>query len=398
VRVSEVEVVSGVPQVSAPALQAALLAQGAERPVVIDLRSRAEYAEDCVPGAVHVPLFDDVERALIGTLYRRVAPAAAFEEGRRAARAGVAELVRQISQATGWEPPAVDLGARVEELTAGGMQSLEQHVRGFPGGVLAPDAVVLCCWRGGLRSRSVAALLRGLGLERAQALAGGYKAWRAHVRAGLLACALPPAIVLRGYTGVGKTLVLRELEHRSPGLTVDLEALAGHRSSVLGMVGLKPCSQKAFESRLHQRFEQGFPAGVGVFEGESRKVGNAILPQRVWDALESGLNLLLEASNAERASVLVADYLADEEQRPELRAQLPFLEQRMGSNKYRGVLTGLLDAHRDRELAELLLERYYDPLYAHSERGREYAATFDAADPARCAADILRWIEERYRP
>jgi hypothetical protein len=93
--------------------------------------------------------------------------------------------------------------------------------------------------------------------------------------------------------------------------------------------------------------------------------------------------------------VLVADYLAREENRAELRGRLPFLEERLGRTKYRGVLTGLLDAGRDRELALLLLERYYDPLYAHSEGGRAYAAAFDARDPERCASDVARFIDGR---
>ena len=51
--------------------------------VVVDLRSPAEHEEDHLPGAASVPLFDDVERALIGTLYKQVSPEAAFDAGRR---------------------------------------------------------------------------------------------------------------------------------------------------------------------------------------------------------------------------------------------------------------------------------------------------------------------------
>ena len=60
-----------VPVVSAAAALAA-------EALVVDLRSPAEYAEDHVPGAVNVPLFDDQERALIGTLYKRRSPDEAF--------------------------------------------------------------------------------------------------------------------------------------------------------------------------------------------------------------------------------------------------------------------------------------------------------------------------------
>ena len=391
----ELDRATAVPTISVEALLDALARTGEPRAVVIDLRSPSEHAADRLPGAVSVPLFDDVERALIGTLYRTASPEAAFGEGRRAARAGIGALVGAVARAAGWSAPDVDLATRVDRLTAGGFARLEGDLTPQAWGAAPPGAVVLHCWRGGLRSRSVVAFLRQLGLERAVGLAGGYKGWRAHVRGALDAWQAPPAFVLRGDTGVGKTLVLRALEVLRPGLTVDLELLAGHRSSILGAVGLSPCSQKAFETRLFMRLRDGFPRGAAVFEGESRKIGDAIQPARVWAALDGGVNLRLTAPRERRAEVLVADYLGREEQRAELRAKLPFLEERLGRTKYKGVLSGLLDARRDVELALLLLERYYDPLYAHSESGRAYAATFDAADPARCAAELARWVEAR---
>ena len=62
-------------------------------------------------------------------------------------------------------------------------------------------------------------------------------------------------------------------------------------------------------------------------------------------------------------------------------------------NRLAGVLTGLLHSGREAELVELLLERYYDPLYRHSEGARRYAARIDASDPPRAAREIAGWIE-----
>ncbi len=56
-------------------------------------------------------------------------------------------------------------------------------------------------------------------------------------------------------------------------------------------------------------------------------------------------------------------------------------------------LAALLESGRVEELVHLLLEQYYDPLYRHSQRGRRYAATFDAGDPASAAENIVDWIE-----
>ena len=364
-----------------------------ERAVVIDLRSPAEFAVDHLPGAHNVPLFGDVGRAIVGTLYKRESPEAAFAEGRRRAGARIVDLTREVARLTGWEVPDADLAQRVEQMTQGGIEALDQAVEARAA-ELPEQPVVLHCWRGGLRSRSVVAFLRALGLERAVGLVGGYKAYRAGVLEELGAWTHPPSFVLRGLTGVGKTLVLTELERLRPSWTVDLEDLAGHRSSILGMVGREPCSQKAFDSRLALRLRAGFPGPV-VFEGESRKVGDAVLPERVWSALSTGVNIELTAPQERRVEVLKADYLVTDACRAELRGQLPFIEQRLGPRKWDGVLTGMLDADRVDELVGVLLERYYDPLYRHSESGRTNARSIDASDPARAAAEIAEWIEAR---
>jgi tRNA 2-selenouridine synthase len=380
-------------QARVPAASAAQVLEARDL-LVIDLRTASEYAEDHLPGAVNVPLFDDVGRALIGTLYRRESPERAFGEARELARERIAGLVEEIGRASDWRPPRADLRRELEHWTSGGIEAFDGALEAEPLDRLPEDAVVLHCWRGGLRSRSVVAFGRALGLERAVLLAGGYKAYRRAVIEGLAGWEAPPAFVLRGLTGVGKTLVLREIERIQPGWTVDLEALAGHRSSILGMVGLEPRSQKAFETGLCARLREGFPAEVVVFEGESRKVGDAIIPGGVWRALHGGANLELVAAPERRVEVLVEDYLEHPSSRGELRRQLPFIERRLGA-RWEGDLVARLDAGRECELAALLLERYYDPLYRHSEGRRSYAASFDSSNPARAAEQIAAWISIR---
>jgi len=363
--------------------------------LLVDLRSPAEYAEDHLPGALNVPLFDDDERALIGTLYARRSPEEAFEEGARRTRAKIQALVSELAARAGWSDVAEDLEARVEALCVHGIQRLERELAPAPTPV-GRASVVLCCWRGGLRSRAMVAFLRGLGHAEVVGVEGGYRAYRSEVRARVAAWQAPPSFVLRGLTGVGKTLVLRALARLRPGWVLDLEELAGHRSSILGMVGLEPASQKLFESRLAARLERGF-GPVCVVEGESRKVGNVELPPPVWRAVDEGVGLELVAPLARRVEVLCADYLARADSRAELARQLPFIEARLGP-EFEGKLVGLLAAGGEGELVELLLERYYDPLYRHSEGGRSYAARFEADDPEAAAHALVAWIEARRVP
>lgn len=372
---------------------AALL--GRPKAVFVDLRSPAEFGIDHCPGAHNVPLFDDVERALVGTLYRQSSPEAAFEEGRSIARAKIGALVAEIARIGELEVREIELARRVDELTAGGMPGLSSSITVEPARDLPERPLVLHCWRGGLRSRSVAGLLAGIGLERVVHLEGGYKAYRAEVAREIAAWRPPRPYVLCGLTGVGKTLVLGEIERLRPRWTIDLEGLAGHRSSLLGMVGLEPRSQKAFESGLAARLRAGIPEPL-VLEGESRKVGDVILPPSLWNAMSAGIPLEITAPIERRVEVLRDEYLADEVSRRELLLQLPRVEERMERVPGAPSLASLLEEDRVEELVRILLDEHYDPLYRHSQRGRRYAATFDASDPADAAARIVEWIESRH--
>lgn len=323
----------------------------------VDLRSPSEFARDAIPGAVSVPLFDDDERALIGTLYKRVSPEAAIAEGQRL------------------------VGARLPELA--------RAVRGDASG-----PIVLHCWRGGMRSRAVAELLHGMGAPVVQ-LRGGYKAYRSWVLAQLAAWppdGPSPFLLVSGATGAGKTLLLRELEEAAPGSTLDLEACAGHRSSILGAVGRAPVSQAAFEGRIVARAERLGPPPWFV-EAESRKVGDAIVPERLWRAMRAAPAVELRARAGTRVRILIEDYLAAPGAAAEIAERLPFLERRLGA-AWSGRLTALHEAGRHAEIAALLLEHYYDPLYAHSGRDLAPQVRVDREDPSRVQT-LLAWRAKR---
>ncbi|MCB9905164.1 MAG: tRNA 2-selenouridine(34) synthase MnmH [Planctomycetes bacterium] len=376
-----------------PAVDPELLLAAPEA-TIVDLRTPTEFADDHLPGAHNVPLFSNEERALIGTLYKCSSPDDAFDEGRRIVHERIVDLVASIAELTGRGFDPQGFPELVDRITERGIEGLSRELQPLRLESLPRGALVVHCWRGGLRSASVAAFLCALGWEDVHMLYGGYKSYRADVMQQLAAWDAPPAFVLRGLTGTGKTLVLRELERIRPRWTLDLEGAAGHRSSILGMVGLQPVSQKRFESVLAERLRQGFVGRV-VFEGESRKVGDAVIPSGVWSALDRGVNLEITAPVARRVQVLCEDYLARDASREQLARQLPYIEKRLGSHKYDGVLVDLLMTGREEELVELLLEKYYDPLYAHSEKERSYVASFDSSDVEACASEIADWIELR---
>lgn len=357
----------------------------------VDLRSPAEFTRDHVPAAANVPLLDDQQRAVVGALYQQVSPEAALERGLALVEARVPQMLEAIL-GRGW--PETEWRERFQALAGALRRRKLEEVALGPAldGELGPRPVVLYCWRGGLRSRSVAALLRGLGEGDVAVLDGGYKAYRAWVRERLAAFdPRAPLIVLRGPTGVGKTRILHGLEAAVPGSTLDLEGMARHRSSVLGDVGLAPASASAFQSALADRLERMGPPPWFV-EGESRRVGEVVLPAALFQAMEDGVQVLLDAPMAHRVAVLRDDYWSAPGAERELSERLPFLEARLGT-EWVGRLREWLQEGEWGRVAAVLLERYYDPRYAHHDRRRRFAARLDAADPG----VVARLLELRAR-
>ncbi|MCB1995318.1 MAG: tRNA 2-selenouridine(34) synthase MnmH, partial [Rhodoferax sp.] len=146
------------------------LADPAAWDAVIDARSPLEFAEDRLPDAINWPVLDDEERRIVGTTYKQVSALEARKIG--AAMAG-----RRIAG----------------------------HLDAFIADKPREWRPLVYCWRGGQRSGSLAWFLSQIGFRTGQ-LQGGYKAFRAVVRAQL--DTLPQAldfVVLAGRTGSGKT-------------------------------------------------------------------------------------------------------------------------------------------------------------------------------------------------
>jgi tRNA 2-selenouridine synthase len=310
---------------------------------IIDARSEDEYALDHLPSALNWPTLNNQERHDIGTMYVQVN---AFEAKKRGAALAAANIARHI----------------------------EAHVIDKP-----KDWKPLAyCWRGGKRSGSLSLVLGQIGFN-VTLLEGGYKAFRAAVLEDIprLAQAIDWRVVC-GTTGSGKTRLLHALA-QAGAQVLDLEALACHRSSVLGALPGQPQpSQKHFDMRVWHALKQLDPTRPVFVESESKKVGNVAVPESLIAAMRLGpcLNLLL--SDQERVALLMEEYDFFVQNTDAFCERLSALTELRGHEVVKGWVTQVKSGHIA-DVVQELLTHHYDPVYIQSMK-RNFAQYAQAAD------------------
>jgi tRNA 2-selenouridine synthase len=315
---------------------------------ILDARSPAEFALDRLPGAANWWVLDDEERREVGTDYKQVAP---FEARKR----GAALVARNIAR------------------------HIEAHTSALP----RTWTPLVYCWRGGQRSGALAWFLDQIGF-RTHVVQGGYKAFRHEVLKAL--DSLPTEFryrVICGKTGSGKTRLLAALRARGAQV-LDLEALASHRGSVLGLLPDAPQpSQKAFETSIWQAL-RGFDPALPVFvESESRKVGNLRVPEALMTAMRASPDAIrVELPDHERVRLLLEDYGFFADQTELFERQLEALVPLRGRETVSAWQTEAR-AGRWAEVFADLMVRHYDPGYLKSMQ--QNFAGFAAARELRLA-------------
>ena len=237
---------------------------------IIDVRSPGEFQKGHIPGAFNVPLFNNEERAIVGTTYKQKSREEAIE-------IGYAMVVPK-------------------------MQGFLDKSR-----EIAPSGeVTVHCWRGGMRSASFARHLSEAGFQKVSVIEGGYKAFRNFVLDFFTQTF--HLKILGGYTGSGKTEILKHL-HELGEQVVDLEGLANHRGSAFGAIDLPPQpSVEHFENMLFYELNQlDLNKNIWV-EDESKNIGSVFIPPAFFKQMKSNITYFLNISREERAKHLKHTY------------------------------------------------------------------------------------------
>jgi len=308
--------------------------------IILDTRSPAEFEKGHITGATSYPLFDNEERAVIGTLYKQRGKDRAVEKGFELVSPKLAEFVVRAQRLFDAQP--------------------------------TPQPLVVHCWRGGMRSGSVAWLLEQHGIPVIK-LIGGYKAYRQHARLDFATMAT--LRVLGGMTGVGKTQILKAMAQRGAQV-VDLEGLAGHLGSAFGNLDRIPQpTSEQFGNDCHRAMCSCDSNRPIWMENESRVIGQVHLPQDLFDALRAAPVWAVERTLEERVDETCRVY--GDADLDALKAAFGRIQDKLGGLAFREATEAL--NRGDLQKAAAVGLTYYDKLYRHT-RARYPRAHYHVVD------------------
>jgi tRNA 2-selenouridine synthase len=326
---------------------------------VVDVRSPAEYAQGHIPGAINIPLFDDDERAVVGTLYKQNGPYAALLKGLDIAGPKMSGFVKEAMKIA----PA---------------RKLKVH-----------------CWRGGRRSESMAWLLSTSGFQ-VSVLAGGYKAYRRNIKQTF--GNLHSLVVLSGKTGTGKTEILHEME-RSGHQILDLEKIACHKGSAFGALGEAPQpTTEQFENNLFHHLQTLDLSKTIWTEDESRFVGKVAIPDELFSKMRSAKVFRVEMPLYLRVKRLLEDYTHFP--KDDLIAAVNRIERRLGGQHAKAAVEAI--QHDDFAKAIEIVLFYYDKTYNYGLERRDpltiSVLEVNTLDAEENAQRVIEFFNDKIRP
>ena len=295
--------------------------------MIIDVRSPGEFEIDHIPGAINLPVLNNEERSKVGELYSA--------DPTSARGIGAAIISRSIS-----------------EIVESHFLNLKENTK-----------ILVYCWRGGLRSKSLALVLQQIKFKYAVVLTGGYKKFRKHVISSLpLLINSHEFRVLGGNTGSGKSLILECMAEEGEQV-LHLEAIALHKGSILGQNPLnKQPSQKRFETSVWNVLRKAKPTKKIFVEKEGGKIGILYLPKELTQAILKSPSIFIDVNLDTRVNHLLRDYKYFLENPQDL---MPLLDLFIKHNDQKRIEKWKLML-RDRaflDLVKSLLVDHYDPTY-----------------------------------
>lgn len=318
---------------------------------VIDVRSPSEFSCGHIPGALNIPLFDDDERAVVGTLYKKEGRIAAIKEGLK-------------------------------------LSGKSLHLKLEQAREYAKDGRLLVhCWRGGMRSEAMSWLF-SLGDIDCMILEGGYKSYRNHILNSFRE--VKNLIVLGGMTGSSKTYILQQLNDWGMQV-IDLENLACHKGSAFGSLGQasQPATEQ-FSNNLYKKLSELNLEKPIWIEDESRNIGSVFMPEELYLTMQKSLTVIIRMSIQTRMPRLLREYAVFPPE--QLKSSVLKISKRLGGDNVREAIEAIDRGDLEKAITITLL--YYDKAYEYSIRKKTGAelifADIDSDDVESNALKVLK--------
>ncbi len=326
----------------------------AEELCVIDVRSPSEYAKAHIPKAINIPLFTDEERAQVGTAYKK--------KGKT-----IATLIGL-------------------EIVGPKMRTLAEQARKISKG----NKLLVHCWRGGMRSESMAWLFGTVGIE-CVLLRGGYKSYRGFSKHQLTQA--QNLLILSGSTGSGKTDILKAIQAQG-GQIIDLEGLAHHKGSAFGAIGEEEQhTTEQFENNLFHAFAQLDVNQRIWLEDESKAIGKNYIPDELYKPMRTAKVIRINLPKDLRIKRLVEEYTHIDKEI--LVYHLNRISKRLGPQNTKAATEAVLKG--DMELAVDIALGFYDKAYQYglSKRDKTQIHSLDLTtdEPAKNAKILLDFAD-----
>lgn len=289
---------------------------------IVDVRTPAEHQKGSIPGSFNVPIFDNNQRAEVGTIFKQKGQLEAVYKGLDFVGPGMSDLLKK----------GLEL--------AGDRKTLLVH-----------------CWRGGMRSSSIAWLFSVAGIQ-SYLLDGGYKEYRNYILNKLSTA--QNIVVLGGLTGSGKTDILKMLVEKDEQV-IDLEGLANHRGSAFGAIGMPPQpSSEHFANILYKKLSELDTKRRIFVEDESLNIGTVFMPTEFYSVIRNSRVIAVMCDAENRMPRLLKEYGSMPPDK--LKASIDRIRKRLGNENANNALAAI-DNDNMAEAIRIVLA-YYDKSYS----------------------------------
>jgi len=315
---------------------------------LIDVRSPSEYYKGHMPNSINIPLFDNDERSIIGTIYKKEGRKKAVIEGLKFFEKKMELLLDNLFM----------------NIDSHNINSKKNFNKSF---------IRIYCSRGGMRSQSISWLLEKYKFNPIT-LKGGYKTYRRWI----LDCFSKKwnIIIIGGKTGTGKTRLLSLLEQYKYQ-TIDLEGFACHRGSTFGGLGMKKQpSNEQFENKIAEKL-YSFKVINNIFvEAESANIGKCKIPHEFFNQMKTARRIEILRSETNRLDELIDTYSVFNKE--ELQESVLRIKKRLGPQRTKIALESINKEEWDLVCRSVL--DYYDRCYEYEKVGKKNITLLDLTD------------------